>query len=129
MIVLDASAAVEILTNSQLGAEIGWALSESGEHLIAPHIFDIEVMHALRGLNAAQRIDGHYAELAIQVLTRLPVQREPQTNLLPRIWQLRHNFTAYDACYIALAEFTGATLYTCDAKLRKGHRANVRVFA
>jgi predicted nucleic acid-binding protein len=46
-----------------------------------------------------------------------------------RIWELRHNFTAYDAVYIALAEATGSVLYTCDAKLCKGHRAKVALFA
>lgn len=45
-----------------------------------------------------------------------------------RIWELRHNFTCYDAAYIALAEAAGADLYTCDAKLRSGHRARVTVF-
>ena len=42
-----------------------------------------------------------------------------------RIWDLRHNFTAYDAAYIALAEATGAVLYTRDRKLSKGHGARV----
>ncbi len=45
-----------------------------------------------------------------------------------RIWELRHNFTAYDATYIALAEATNSVLYTSDDKLRKGHRARVAVF-
>ena len=42
---------------------------------------------------------------------------------------LRHNFTAYDAVYIALAEATNSILYTCDAKLCKGYRAQVVLFA
>jgi predicted nucleic acid-binding protein len=46
----------------------------------------------------------------------------------PYIWELRHNFTAYDAAYIALAEATGSVLYTCDEKLGRGHRARVVVF-
>jgi len=49
--------------------------------------------------------------------------------LLDRIWELRHNFTAYDAVYIALAEATGSFLYTCDEKLRRGHGATVVLFA
>ena len=44
------------------------------------------------------------------------------------VWELRHNFTAYDATYIALAEATNATLYTSDEKLCKGHRARVVLF-
>jgi predicted nucleic acid-binding protein len=42
---------------------------------------------------------------------------------------LRHNFTAYDATYIALAEATDSILYTSDKKLCKGHRAQVALFA
>jgi len=56
------------------------------------------------------------------------VQRHSHALLLPRIWELRHNFTASDAAYIALAEAAGAILYTCDAKLATGHRARVKLF-
>jgi len=52
----------------------------------------------------------------------------PHTLLLPRIWELRHNFTAYDAADIAMAEATNAMLYTADDKLARGHRAKVRLF-
>jgi predicted nucleic acid-binding protein len=62
-------------------------------------------------------------------LAALPAERFPHSPLLDRVWELRHNFTAYDAVYIALAEATNSVLYTCDEKLRAGHRAQVRVFA
>ena len=57
-----------------------------------------------------------------------PAERYSHTQLLGRIWELRHNFTAYDAVYIALAEAMNATLYTSDEKLCKGHRAPVILF-
>ncbi len=60
--------------------------------------------------------------------TALPAERYSHTPLLGRIWELRHNFTAADATYIALAEATNSVLYTSDGKLRKGHRARVVVF-
>lgn len=46
---------------------------------------------------------------------------------LPRVWELRHNLTAYDALYVALAESLGAELVTCDARMAQasGHRARV----
>ena len=62
-------------------------------------------------------------------LAELPAERLGYTPLSKRIWELRHNFTAYDAAYIALAEATGSVLYTCDRKLRTGHRAEVVVFS
>ena len=58
----------------------------------------------------------------------LPAERYAHTPLLGRIWELRHSFTADDAAYIALAEATGSVLYTCDAKLTRGHRARVALF-
>jgi predicted nucleic acid-binding protein len=61
-------------------------------------------------------------------LAALPAERYAHTPLLGRVWELRHNFTAYDATYIALAEATGSVLYTCDEKLSRGHRARVVLF-
>jgi hypothetical protein len=61
-------------------------------------------------------------------LATLPAERYGHTPLLTRIWELRHNLTAYDAADIALAEATDSVLYTTDEKLSKGHRAQVRLF-
>jgi predicted nucleic acid-binding protein len=74
-------------------------LAGSGNSFIVPHLLDVEVASALRKLVAGQRI-----------------------------WELRHNFTAYDAAYIALAEATNSVLYTSDEKLCKGHHARVALF-
>ena len=64
----------------------------------------------------------------LAALAALPAERCPHIPLLPRIWELRHNFTANDAAYIALAEVTDSILYTCDEKLCRGHRARVAFF-
>jgi predicted nucleic acid-binding protein len=127
MIVLDASVVVELLTNGILAGPLRHDLAARRESFIAPHLLDIEVISALRALNAARRTDAYRASQALSALQDLPVDRYPHQPLLDRIWELRKNFTAYDAAYIALAEATGAVLYTCDAKLAKGHRAEVIV--
>jgi predicted nucleic acid-binding protein len=128
MIVLDASAVIELLTNGPLSDQLRRDLAGRDDTFLAPHLLDIEVLSALRRLLAGQRIDSHRTEQLLTGLAELPAERYPHTPLLARIWELRNNFTAYDAAYIALAEETGAILYTCDAKLAKGHRARVAVF-
>jgi predicted nucleic acid-binding protein len=129
MIVLDASVVVELLTNGPLANSLKRDLAGRSEPFIVPHLLDVEVVSALRGLTAGQRIDSHRSEQFLTELAALPAQRYAHTPLVGRIWELRHNFTAYDAVYIALAEATSSVLYTCDAKLCKGHRARVVLFA
>ncbi len=74
-------------------------------------------------------MDPHRGARFLMDLAALPAQRYSHTPLIGRIWELRNNFTAYDAAYIALAEATASILYTCDEKLRIGHRARVVLFA
>ncbi len=129
MIVLDASVVVELLTNGPLANSVRRGLAERSGPFIVPHLLDVEVVSALRSLIAGQRIDSHRSEQMLTGLATLRARRYAHTPLLGRIWELRHNFTACDAVYIALAEATGSVLYTCDAKLCKGHRAKVALFA
>lgn len=128
MIVLDASVVVELLINGTLAGAIRRELAAADEALLVPHLIDIEVASALRRLAVSQRIDSHRSAEFLAALASLPAERYEHTPLLGRIWELRHNFTSYDAAYIALAEATGAALFTCDEKLRHGHRAQVIVF-
>ena len=129
MIVLDASVVVELLTNGPLANSVRRDLAGRSGPFIVPHLLDVEVVSALRSLIAGRRIDSHRSEQMLTGLAALRAVRYAHTPLLGRIWELRHNFTAYDAVYIALAEATGSVLYTCDAKLCKGHRARVAFFA
>lgn len=128
MIVLDASLVVEVLTNGVLADSIRKDLAARNERFIVPHLLDIEALSAFRRLSAGQRIDSHLSEQFLSGLASLPAERYSHTPLIGRIWELRHNFTAYDATYIALAEATDSVLYTCDEKLLKGHRARVTLF-
>jgi predicted nucleic acid-binding protein len=128
MIVLDASVVVELLTNSAMSDIIRQELSRHDESVLVPHLIDIEVTSAIRRMAASQRIDTHRSRQFLAELADLPAERYPHTPLIGRIWELRHNFTAYDAAYIALAEATNSVLYTCDEKLRKGHNAQVVLF-
>ena len=128
MIVLDASVVVELLTNGPLADSLRRDLAGRSDSFIAPHLLDVEVVSAIRSLMAGQRIDSHRSQQFLTGLAMLPAQRFSHTPLLNRIWELRHNFTAYDAAYIALAEATNSVLYTSDEKLSKGHRARIALF-
>ena len=129
LIVLDASVVVELLTNGRLADSLRNDLNTRNDSFIAPHLLDVEVLSAIRNLLAGRRVDSHQLDPILAELSLLPAERYAHTPLLGRIWELRHNFTCYDATYIALAEATDSILYTCDLKLSKGHRARVRVFA
>jgi predicted nucleic acid-binding protein len=128
VIVLDASVVVELLTNGDLADTIRSQLAGRDDAFVVPHLIDVEVLSAIRRLVAGHRISPDRTEQFLSGLQALPAERYPHTPLNGRIWELRHNFTAYDATYIALAEAMNAVLYTSDEKLCKGHRAQVVLF-
>jgi predicted nucleic acid-binding protein len=130
MIVLDASAAVDWLLQTAAGQRIEKRIYSRNETLHAPHLIDLEVAQVLRRLVRQEVITARRAEEAVGDLQDLRVARYPHFVLLPRIWQLRHNFSAYDAAYIVLAEKLGASLVTRDARLASasGHAAPIELF-
>jgi predicted nucleic acid-binding protein len=131
LIVLDASSAVAILLNVSPEAEgIRERILRPGETLHVPHLFDIEVLHALRRLNLAGTVSPERALLALSRLRDTQFIRYPHTMLVGRIWDLRHNFTAHDAAYVALAVALDAPLVTMDARLAQApsHSAAVELY-
>lgn len=96
----------------------------------APHLLDLEVAQVLRRLALRGDISEERANVGLLTLFDLRVIRHSHVNLLPRIWQLRHNLSAYDAAYVALAELIDATLITRDSRLAaaSGHSARVELF-
>jgi predicted nucleic acid-binding protein len=129
VIVLDASAAVEWLLQTELGVRIGRRILLPRQTLHAPHLLDVEVTQVLRRYAASGVVTASRAEEALQDLLDLRLRRYPHVLLLGRAWELRDNLTAYDAMYVALAEMLDATLVTCDARIASasGHRARVQV--
>ena len=128
MIVVDASAIVDTLAAGRPDPELRDVVSQGDLH--APHLVDIEVVHALRRLVAVGDLSVERAADARDDFAELLMVRYPHLPLLDRVWELRESLTAYDAAYVALAEILSAPLVTCDARLARapGHDADVRVF-
>jgi predicted nucleic acid-binding protein len=128
VIVADASAVVEVLLNTPSGIKIRGHLAAE-ETIHAPHLLDLEVLQVLRRYARTSTINALRVGEALQDYADLRIRRYPHHFLASRIWELRHNFTAYDACYIALAEVLDALLITRDRALvsGSGHRARVVV--
>jgi predicted nucleic acid-binding protein len=118
MLVLDTSAAIDALVGREPRAGLVARLGADGD-LHAPHLIDIEVLHALRRLNDSGALGDDRAADALADFHDLAIVRYPHITLAARIWELRHNLTAYDAAFAVLAESLGVPLVTCDRKLAR----------
>lgn len=129
MIVVDASAIVELLLNTPLGRIVARRIHSAETVLNAPHLLDLEVTQVLRRFAATGVIDDARALASLHALRDLDLERHSHEPLLDRIWALRSNLTAYDAAYVALAEALDTPLLTCDGKLAasNGHVARVEL--
>jgi predicted nucleic acid-binding protein len=129
LIVLDASALLELLLVTDKGGEVAERIAAPEETLHAPHLIDLEVAQVLRRYVARRQLDEARASQALEDLGDLDLNRYPHDVLLDRIWELRHKASAYDAAYLALAEALGAPLLTSDARLREvpDARAHIEV--
>lgn len=127
MIVVDASVVLEVLLATPAGTRASQRVLGDRETLHAPHLLDVEVAQVLRRYEAAGELDAERGRQALADLTDMPINRYPHDLLLPRVWELRDNLTAYDAVYVALAEALGVPLLTRDRRLSaaSGHRARV----
>ena len=131
MIVIDASALLEFLLQTQLGTRVEARLFRGQDDFHSPHLVDVEVAQGLRRLVRVGEVSANRAAEAIADLADLDLCRHAHLDLLARAWKLRANITSYDAMYVALGEALDAPVVTCDAPLAKapGHRAKVELIA
>jgi len=129
VIVIDASAVLELLLRTSSADVLSERLLHPEATLQAPHLLDLEVAQVIRRFWMAGSITAERAEEALADFRDLRIHRHPHEPLLFRVWELRHNLTAYDAAYVALAEALDAPLLTRDSRLASapGHTAVVKL--
>ncbi len=129
MIVVDASALLEVLLRTPAAKAVERRLFSRRQTLHAPHLLDIEIAQVIRRYSAAREIDADRGRAALADLVDFPIRRYPHDFLLSQVWELRNNLSAYDAVYVALAAALDAPLVTRDRRLAAavGQRAVVEL--
>jgi predicted nucleic acid-binding protein len=129
VIVLDASAAVELVLATPPGAAVAQRLR--GEAVHTPAHFDVEVIGAIRRAVTRELINDHEGLVAVADFQSLQLRRWPTKPFVQRAYQLRSTHTVADGVYIAVAEGLAAPLITCDRRLAQshGHSAHIELIA
>ncbi|MCP5113233.1 MAG: type II toxin-antitoxin system VapC family toxin [bacterium] len=131
MLVIDASAVLELLLRTPAAARVEERLRAVRGNLYAPHLLDFEVTQVLHRYCSAGDLGSERAQEALRDLSDLGIRRYAHRPLVERIWELRTHVTPSDATYLALAEAVAVPLLTCDPRLSAaaGHRATVELVA
>jgi predicted nucleic acid-binding protein len=127
MLVIDASATTDLLLARPVAEKVAAHIADHASDIHAPHLLDVEVVSAVRRLVASGEASPTRGLEAVTDLLDLPLMRYPHDILVPRIWELRANFSSYDAAYLALAEALsdeGVPLLTTDKRFARATRAH-----
>lgn len=128
MLVVDASVLAPVVAD---GGEDGARFRDRlrAETVIGPDLLRVEVVSVLRRQARAGSLTDEQAAHAVEDLLAFPITVLPTSPLLGRVWELRHNVSPYDSCYVALAETLEHPLLTADQRLANapGIRCSVEV--
>lgn len=122
---IDASILVEYILQTELGLRSAALLD--GAYLVAPELIDAEIMSALRQMTLRGEISADRAESALNDLVGLPFTRVRHRDIVQRAWQYRHNASAYDSLYVAVARIFDMPLLTSDAALSRASGLDIDV--
>ncbi|UJP09893.1 type II toxin-antitoxin system VapC family toxin [Microbacterium sp. KUDC0406] len=114
-LVVDASAVAEILFGTEAGRRAAALLD--GHELLAPQHLTAEVASVIRGWSLSKQITDEQALRAFREFDALDVEQVPMMSMLPAVYALRHNVSAYDAMHVVLARAAQCSLLTLDARL------------
>ena len=128
MLVVDTSAVLAALASRPPEPTLLQRLADDGD-LQAPHLIDIEILNALRGLVRSGQLSQDRAQDVRSDVEDLAITRYGHQPLADRVWALRHNLTAYDAAFVALADALEVPLVTCDARLANAPGVTAELFA
>jgi predicted nucleic acid-binding protein len=118
VLVVDASVIAPAIADGGIDGDVCRARI-AGQSLAAPDLLRVEVLSVLRRHVNSGDLTVVQASNAVDDLMSLAITVYPSAPLLRRCWELRANVTAYDACYVSLAEALGFVLLTADARLAK----------
>ena len=122
---IDASVLVEYILQTELGLRSAALLD--GAYLIAPELIDAEVMSALRHMTLRGELNADRAESALNDLARLPFRRVRHREIIQHAWPYRHNVSAYDSLYVAVARIFDMPLVTADAALSRASGLDIDI--
>jgi predicted nucleic acid-binding protein len=130
VLVVDTSAILDALIARDPAPGLIERLAEDGD-LHAPHLIDVEILHALRRLTLRGELAPERATDARTDFAETTIVRYPHDPFSDRVWALRNSLSAYDGMFVALAEALDAPLVTCDARLAgaHGHTARIELYA
>jgi predicted nucleic acid-binding protein len=116
-IVIDASAAVEIIARTEIGVRLQGLIPAAAAPWVPDGLFDAEVLAVLRRWELRSTLSAADVAGAFHRLTSWRLRRGGVTTLTAEAWTMRHNITFTDACHLALARRLDAPLLTTDAHL------------
>jgi predicted nucleic acid-binding protein len=117
MLVLDASAAIDLLARTTRGVKVAEHLAR--DDVAAPELLDVEVLSALWRLVRAGELTETAATRAAARMRAMPVLRVRHELLTEQVWVLRHRVRIADAFYLSCGRLLGGTLITTDGRLAR----------
>lgn len=122
LLVVDASALVEYLLRTERGRRIESHLTHPDADLHVPELCDVEVVSALRALERRGELDAWRSREALEDYLALPLVRHRHIAFVPGIFEMRENFSPYDAVYVSLADGLAAPFLSGDDRLARAAR-------
>lgn len=119
VIVVDASVVANALGDDGPSGRRARELLTAERDIAAPELVDVETAAVFRRRWLGGTMSGPRFDVALADLIALPLTRYAVRALLTRVGELRATVTAYDACYVALAEALDADLVTADQRLTR----------